>query len=197
MLHFCGTNDIMMPNIVGVNAFLIAVSRGHMDIIMELLHHRADVNYQTPFGLTALMLAASKDVAGDYTEVVEALLEAEADVNLKESLGQTALMVAANNNAVQSCYLLLDYGADPNEVSKGHGRRNSLQRGSPETQKALLEYTKSEGKGKKWTIGYDNVPSWVTPIGSRASTANVSRAGPAKRLENNEGRTYSYNADSK
>ena len=175
MLHFCGAKDIMMPNIVGVNAFLIAVSRGHLDIVMELLHHRAEVNYQTPFGLTALMLAASKDVGGDYTDIVRALLEADADINLKESLGQTALMVAANNNAVQSCFVLLDYGADPTEVSKSHGCRNSFQRGSPDTQKALREYKRKVER--KWTIDYNNVPVWkdVTPTGSRSSTANVSR----------------------
>ena len=177
MLHFCGANDIMMPNIVGVNAFLIAVSRGHLDIVMELLHHKAEVDYRTPFGLTALMLAASKDVGGDYTDIVRALIEAGADIHLRENLGQSALMVAANNNAVQSCYVLLDYGADPNEVSEGHGRRNSFQRGSPETQKALREYTSKVDTSKKWTIGYDNVPIWkdVTPVGSRTSTANFSR----------------------
>ena len=73
---------------------------------MELLHHKAEVNYQTPFGLTALMLAASKDVGGDYTDIVRALLEAEADVHLKENLGQTALMVAAGIGFARSPRLL-------------------------------------------------------------------------------------------
>ena len=62
----------------GVTALILAIHRGHTEIVRLLLEAKADVNVSTKKGLTALFLAAHKG----HTEIIRLLLEAKADVNV-------------------------------------------------------------------------------------------------------------------
>merc|ERR1719440_1997463 len=61
------------------------------NITEMLLLRRADVNWQTPEGLSALMVGAGRNRAAE----VRLLVEHRGQVNLKTSKGQHALLMAA------------------------------------------------------------------------------------------------------
>ncbi len=71
---------------------------------------KADVNYQSKKGLTALMEAVP---FGD-SELIKLLLDNGADPNLKDKDGMTALMLAVALGQVEAAELLIQYGAKVN-----------------------------------------------------------------------------------
>lgn len=66
---------------------MCAAKYGNLEALKILVQARANVNYQTQTGVTALMCAANHG----YLEVVKALLAAGADPNIQDS-------VVKNNN---------------------------------------------------------------------------------------------------
>ena len=82
------------------------------------------LNFQEPrFGKTVLMLA----VHNNQFETVFTLLKAGANPNIHDRYeGSAALMDACNNHGnAEIAKLLLEYGAKPNEVSRGIGKPDS------------------------------------------------------------------------
>ena len=75
----------------------------HPDIVRALLAAHASVNVQSNDGVTALMIAAGRDVP----ESVELLLKAGADPTIKDREGRTALDVAKQYGAVKAIPLLV------------------------------------------------------------------------------------------
>lgn len=96
-----------------LSPLLKAAEAGHLNIVLELLNHHADPNWQVVktgiAGQTALFRAAE---AG-HLAIVTTLLARGADPNLRAKNGQTALYLAClrGRNAVVKA--LLDAGADP------------------------------------------------------------------------------------
>jgi ankyrin repeat protein len=62
----------------------------HPDVVRALLSARADINLQAADGVTALMVAAVRNVP----ESVELLLKGGADTSIKDREGRTALDIA-------------------------------------------------------------------------------------------------------
>jgi ankyrin repeat protein len=86
----------------------IAVKRGEVRIILDLLEGGADVNARDRYGQTALMLAAH---AG-HREVVETLIGHRANLDITAKYGLSALMLALVAGHEEVARLLARAGAD-------------------------------------------------------------------------------------
>jgi E3 ubiquitin-protein ligase XBAT32/33 len=86
----------------------IAVKRGKVRIILDLLEGGADVNARDRYGQTALMLAAH---AG-HREVVETLIGHRANLDITAKYGLSALMLALVAGHEEVARLLARAGAD-------------------------------------------------------------------------------------
>ncbi len=105
---------------------------GHSGVVRLLLNAGAEVDHQSKFGSSALILSA----ANGYDEIVAILLENGANSNLRKRNGKTALMMASGEGGgiastttadgrifstpipskgnVAVAKVLLSHGADPN-----------------------------------------------------------------------------------
>lgn len=90
-----------------------AAEAGHLAIVLELLDHHADPNWQVAKTAVAGQSALFKAAEAGHLAVVTTLLARGADPNLRAKNGQTALYLAClrGRNAVVKA--LLDGGADP------------------------------------------------------------------------------------
>ena len=82
-----------------------------------LLLRGADIDAQTSYGYTALMIAALNGHGG----CVAGLIKSGAEVDVSNLYGQTALTCAAATGRVECSTLLLDAGANP-KLADIHGR---------------------------------------------------------------------------
>ena len=84
-----------------ITALMFAASRGHIEIVKELLEHKADANLRHSEGATALILAA----VGDHTEIVDLLVRTpNIDCRLAHDDGFNAIYHAfkeGNDKAVE------------------------------------------------------------------------------------------------
>lgn len=114
-----------------LSPLLKAAEAGHLAIVLELLNHHANPNWQVVktgiAGQTALFRAAE---AG-HLAVVTTLLARGADPNLRAKNGQTALYLAClrGRNAVVKA--LLDAGADPDGGRAEDGKVGDKERRTP------------------------------------------------------------------
>jgi ankyrin repeat protein len=77
----------------GWNALMIAVEKGHKDIVNALLAHNCNVDLQTNNAcLTALMIAAREG----HKDIVDVLLAHNCSPDVQNNHGITALMIAAD-----------------------------------------------------------------------------------------------------
>ncbi|MGH8671404.1 MAG: ankyrin repeat domain-containing protein [Burkholderiales bacterium] len=88
-------------------ALMLAAYHGHLDVVRELLVHRALVDKK---GWTALIYAAFNG----HLEIASVLLESGGNVNAATDNGSTALMMAARQGHLEMVKLLLQHGADKN-----------------------------------------------------------------------------------
>ena len=149
-------NDTLFDNVdineyaVGTNGQIIgtplylASEKGHLDVVKELIAHRADINKGTDAGVTPLSAAslnghvkvvnellnnkASVDQADnkdgstplhlaswyDYVDIVRALVEEGADVNIKDRYGDTPLHIASSEGFLDVVKALFQGGANIN-----------------------------------------------------------------------------------
>lgn len=92
----------------GYTALMLAVEKGHTEIVKLLLEGDADINDKSiKFGTTLLQIATKQG----NTEVVKFLLK-EVDINEKDKLGSTALISAVENNQIKIVKTLIDHGAE-------------------------------------------------------------------------------------
>ena len=89
------------------NALMIAIQKGHSDIVKLLLENGAQVNLQDNNGICALMSASQKG----HSDIVKLLLEYSAHVNVQDDDGLSALMTASQNGHSQVAKILLENSA--------------------------------------------------------------------------------------
>ncbi|OHT03205.1 hypothetical protein TRFO_29516 [Tritrichomonas foetus] len=115
--------DFSMKNKRGLNAFMIAVSKGHLDVVkylfsvLEKLNSSQVLNEKGKFGESSILLAAVSD---SYFEVLKYLVEiGKFEVDSKNENGDTALHVSAKNGAIKNFQYLLQNvkKINPNEVN--------------------------------------------------------------------------------
>ena len=80
-----------------VNPLCLAISKGDINKVKEIISYGVDVNDATNRGMTPLMCAA----VYNQSEIVQLLLDKGADVNKKDNLGKTVLDYAKISNSSQ------------------------------------------------------------------------------------------------
>lgn len=98
-------------------ALQAASAEGHLDVVVELLKHGADLNASSEELGTALQAAC----AGGHAPVVGALVERGADVNQISGFSGTALAAAAHRGKTGIVELLLKSGSDVNLFAGRYG----------------------------------------------------------------------------
>jgi ankyrin repeat protein len=97
----------------GETPLMVAARRGNLETLHALLSNRANPNAQEANGgQTALMWAISER----HVAVVEELVRGGADVGVHSKRGSTALMFAAQQSNPGYARILLDAGANANDV---------------------------------------------------------------------------------
>jgi pectate lyase len=100
--------DVNAKDSQGMTPLLLAVQRGHKDIIDLLIAKKADVNVKNETGQTPLDLA----VRQNNKDIVELLIANDADIDAKNDEGQTPLDIAISQNRSEVVKLLAAKGAD-------------------------------------------------------------------------------------
>jgi ankyrin len=103
---------------MGGTALLYAVLSGREGTVRLLLSKGARTDFRYRDDATILHIAAAKS----STQILEALLEAHADVKALDLHGNTALDEAVLQDRLPAASLLLQHGADPNQVHILDGR---------------------------------------------------------------------------
>ncbi len=109
--------DTNIPDKTGRTPLFEAIVYGKIALMKLLLEKGADINIQDERGNTPLLLTLSsrrKDIA----QIVTALLDYYPDLSIADNSGRTAMMIAADNNDGESMKLLLEHGADKNEIGQ-------------------------------------------------------------------------------
>mmetsp|Transcript_13863 Transcript_13863/g.25480 ORF Transcript_13863/g.25480 Transcript_13863/m.25480 type:complete len:307 (-) Transcript_13863:95-1015(-) len=122
----------------GETPLLIAAKRAEAEACAELLRLRANPDMHDALqGSTALMLAccSKRDTAA---AVVRGLLKASADVHARNHQLQTALMVAAASGVSSCLTVLLDHGADVNDVASAASNLPQADDLDPRVVKEIL-----------------------------------------------------------
>ncbi len=89
-------------------AWELAIKRGDVQIIHDLIGQGTDVDTRNRYGQTALMLAAH----ADHSEVVKTLIAYRANLNITAKFGLSALMLAIIAGYPEIALLLVKAGAD-------------------------------------------------------------------------------------
>jgi ankyrin repeat protein len=110
----------------GQTALMWAAAEGHFAVVEALLAAGADFKTQLSTGFTPMLFAAR----GGYTDIVRALLKAGVDVNEPAQparnvhkflrKGSSALTTAVENGHFELAALLVDLGANPNDMRSGY-----------------------------------------------------------------------------
>ncbi len=103
---------------------VLAIDRGHIDMVELLLERGADPNVRSRDGEPALILA----IRGGKRAIVRAVLERRADPGARAGTGYSALMVAAQAGHDGIVRDLLRAGADPSFVLDGGTSAASVAR---------------------------------------------------------------------
>ncbi len=128
--------DINQRDAQGRTALLLAVEKGHLEVVKWLLDHGADVDRADNDGMTPLI--ASEFMDSDA--MVSQLLNHKPNVNTKRKDGWTALMAAAWRGRSRDLQLLLARYANINAENADHETAyvKAVQRGLKETAQDLL-----------------------------------------------------------
>jgi uncharacterized protein len=102
----------------GSTALLWAVYKVDVELVRELLQHRANPNVRNKLGASPLAEAANLANA----ELVSLLLKAKADPNGSNEDGQTPLMLAARTGSLEVAKLLVAAGANVNARERWRGQ---------------------------------------------------------------------------
>jgi ankyrin repeat protein len=116
--------NVKLPG--GQTALMWAAAEGHTAVVEALLAAKADVGATLPTGLNALLFA----VRAGHIDTVRALLKTGLDINAVTAptktgnklpkRGNSALTLAVENGHFEVASLLLDLGAEPNDLRSGY-----------------------------------------------------------------------------
>jgi outer membrane protein assembly factor BamB len=115
---------------------LAAAKKGDVAAVKKLIADGADVNFKTPYGVTALLQAAGKG----HTEVVKILLEHKADPNIKDTFYGQSPLTSTDHDKLEIITALLDAGAKDAKALL----RSAAAVGKLELVKTILEKAKLE-----------------------------------------------------
>lgn len=102
---------------IGYTAFLLASTRGHLDVMNLLLSRGANINATTKYGWTSLMLAAKRPVADAEPSGGSSGSTQQQRIGRVYTVGWTPLMVACQVGSLEIVKMLLDAGANPEPKS--------------------------------------------------------------------------------
>ncbi|MBO7642238.1 MAG: ankyrin repeat domain-containing protein [Alphaproteobacteria bacterium] len=138
------------PNIEDLNrktALMIAVEKGNLKIVTELVKSGADPDIQDKNRKTILRLAVEKG----NLEIIKELVNYSKNLNCKDYNGQTALMLAVSKGNVNLVNLLIEKGADVN--ARDNNDKTALMfaasSGKEDIVRSLLEKKKKKSAIKK------------------------------------------------
>ncbi|MCI5057407.1 MAG: ankyrin repeat domain-containing protein [Flavobacteriales bacterium] len=125
----------------------------HQSVFKVLLESGADVNLETNYGYTPVILAAESNASS----FIEPLAKAGADINWKNSKGFTAIHAASDRGNFESCQELIAQGANINAID-GDGFTPLLGAVSSQN-KDLVKLFVDKGASKEGTakISYGKV----------------------------------------
>ena len=110
-----------------------------LSIVKMLIEAKADVNFKTPDGVTAL----EKAVALGYSTIAKTLIAAGADVNAQDRMNFSPLHVAAMQHKLKALEVLIKAGADVNAVVSEEYHRDSALLLAANTSTKLKKSCKS------------------------------------------------------
>jgi ankyrin repeat protein len=96
----------------GYTALMYAAENGYLDVVKELITHKADINIAND-GWTALIAAVFKG----HLNIVKELIAHKADLNKSDSTGSTPLIFAAHIGHLDIVKKLIAHKAEINKVS--------------------------------------------------------------------------------
>ena len=115
---------------------MLAAERGHIDILLYLIDHDADVNKKDCRNRTALHYASD-------LKVVKALLSKGVEIDVEDGDRCTPLILAAGNGHSDILLYLIDHGADVNK--KDRRKRTALHYASERGDLKVVEALLSKG----------------------------------------------------
>jgi len=162
----------------GETALHFASKNGHLEVVKLLVEKGANLNARTNYGSSPLQLAANENQKNIVTfllekgatpeglsestkngnlEMVKILLDSGINVNSRVERQRTPLIVAAINNQVEVAKLLLERGADINQVD-GENEESVLHwaafKASSDVAKLLVDF----GAGINRVDPYNRTP---------------------------------------
>ena len=161
------------PNVIVATGFgeclTYAIYHSPFEFIVELLDLGADPNWPSDDGFPPLIAALScaspspgSSARPDLYEIVELLLDRGADVHQRGLNDYTPLHWAAGDGLLSIVDLLLEYGADPNEITRIDNMETALEVAS--------------------VAGHRNVVDRLRPLTTRLDWQDASRTGDVKAL---------------
>ena len=127
--------DINIPNKYGRIPLMYASKKHRQDIVAMFLDYDTDgINMQDNEGNTSLMHA----VVGGDKKIVGMLLSKNADIHLKNKENEDALMIAVKLGKSEIAELLLQNGANPNNINNAGVRTIDLVKPNDVATKAVL-----------------------------------------------------------
>lgn len=111
-LDFCSANPEQKggASYMKCTPLVVAASRNHLQVVITLVEHGADVNAQCSRGRSAISVACR------FPKIIEYLVQQGAEVDSADWKGRTCLMYSIQN--LNTCIYLLSIGADVNKQDK-------------------------------------------------------------------------------
>jgi len=128
--------NILKRNRYGDTAIMLAVVKGRIEIVRQLLDANTEINNT---GWNPLHYAAY----GGHAEIVRLLVAKGADLDVQAPNGQTALMLAANADHLETVKILIDADADMD--AEDYQGNTAIMLAEKAGFTAIVDYLRSEG----------------------------------------------------